>query len=58
MKFLNINFTGIREILFDKLILRLIPANVAKDNYTLVIMTGEEEIHYYTAILRVNWIEY
>ena len=60
MKFLNINFTGIREVLFSTTDLEAsqinfeIPANVAKDNYTLVIMTGEEELHYYTGIVRVN----
>ena len=59
-EFLNINFTGIREVLFSTTDLEAsqinfeIPANVAKDNYTLVIMTGEEELHYYTAIVRVN----
>ncbi len=31
-----------------------IPTDVAKYNYTLVIMTGEEELHYYTANIRVN----
>ena len=59
-EFLNINFTGIREVLFSTNDLETsqinfeIPTNVAKDNYTLVIMTGEEELHYYTANVRVN----
>ena len=59
-EFLNINFTGIQEVLFSTNDLEAsqirfnIPPDVAKDNYTLVIMTGEEEIHYYTGTLRVN----
>lgn len=59
-EFLNINFTGIREVLFFTNDLEAsqfnfnIPTDVAKDNYTLVIMTGEEELHYYTATVRVN----
>ena len=59
-EFLSINFTGIREVLFSTNDLEAsqinfeIPANVAKNNYTLVIMTGEEELHYYTSYVRVN----
>ena len=59
-EFLNINCTGIRVGLFSTNDLEAsqinfeIPANVAKDNYTLVIMTGEEELHYYTSNVRVN----
>ena len=59
-KFLNINFTGIQVVLFSTNDLETsqinfeIPANVAKDNYTLVNMTGEEVLHYYTSYVRVN----
>jgi hypothetical protein len=59
-EFLNINFTGIREGLFSTIDLETsqinfeIPTDVAKDDYTLVIMTGEEELHYYTANVRVH----
>lgn len=59
-EFLNINFTGIREVLFSTNDLEAsqinfeIPTKVAKDSYTLVIMTGEEELHYYTSTVRVN----
>ena len=46
-EFLNINFTGIRHILFSTNDLETsqinfeIPTKVAKDSYTLVIVTGE-----------------
>ena len=59
-EFLNINFTGIREVLFSTNDLETsqinfeIPTKVAKDSYTLVIVTGEEELHYYTGTIRVN----
>jgi hypothetical protein len=59
-EFLNINFTRIREVLFSTNDLEAsqinfeIPTDVAKDDYTIVIMTGEEELHYYTANVRVN----
>ena len=59
-EFLNINFTGIRKVLFSTNDLEAsqinfeIPANVDKGNYTLVIMTGEEELHYYISNVRVN----
>jgi hypothetical protein len=59
-EFLNINFTGIQEILFSTNDLEAsqirfnIPTDVAKDNHPLVIMTGEEELHYYTGTVRVN----
>lgn len=59
-EFLTINFTGTREVLFSTNDLETnqisfeLPADVAKDRYTLVIMTGEEEIHYYTTNVRVN----
>ena len=59
-EFLNINFTGIRQVLFSTNDLETsqinfeIPTKVAKDNYTLVIVTGEEELHYYTGTVRVN----
>jgi hypothetical protein len=59
-EFLDINFTGKREVLFSTNDLETsqinfkIPTDVAKYNYTLVIMTGEEELHHYTADVRVN----
>ena len=58
-EFLNINFTGIRQVLFStnletSQINFEIPTKVAKDSYTLVIVTGEEELHYYTGTIRVN----
>jgi len=59
-EFLNINFTGTREALFstndleDSQIKFKIPTDVARDDYTLIIMTGEEELHYYATNVRVN----
>ena len=59
-EFLNINFTGTREALFSTNDLEAsqiefkIPTDVAKDDYTLIIMTGEEELHYYATNVRVN----
>ena len=59
-EFLDINFTGKQEVLFSTNDLETsqinfkIPTDVAKYNYTLVIMTGEEELHFYTADVRAN----
>jgi len=59
-EFLNINFTGTREALFstndleDSQIKFKIPTDVARDDYTLIIMAGEEELHYYATNVRVN----
>ena len=59
-EFFNINFTGTLNVLFSTNDLEAnqinfeIPTDVAKDDYTLIIMTGEEELHYFVTNVRIN----
>lgn len=52
-EFLAINFEGRQKVLFNTNDLEesqfefTIPANIAPGNYTFVVWTGEEELHYY-----------
>lgn len=59
-EFLDINFTGEQKVLFSTNDLETsqvdfkIPVGVAKDSYSFVIVTGEEELYYYTTRVRVS----
>jgi hypothetical protein len=59
-KFLNVEFLGIREPLYNTNDLEedrinfTIPSGIERGNYTFVIVTGEEELHYYTTYVRIR----
>jgi hypothetical protein len=59
-KFLNIEFMGKLQTLYNTNDLEgdcinfTIPTNIARGNYTFMIVTGEEELHYYSTNSRVT----
>jgi hypothetical protein len=59
-EFIDINFIGDQQVLYNTNDLETsqiefkIPEGLGKHSYSLVIVTGEEELHYYTTRVRVN----
>ena len=59
-EFIDINFIGDQQVLYNTNDLETsqiefkVPEDLAKHNYSFVIVTGEEELHYYTTRVRVN----
>ena len=59
-EFIDINFIGEQQVLYNTNDLETsqiefkIPEGLAKHSHSLVIVTGEEELHYYTTHVRVN----
>jgi len=59
-EFIDINFTGEQQVLYNTNDLETsqiefnVPKGLDKHSYTLVIVTGEEELHYYTSRVFVN----
>ena len=59
-KFLNFEFLGKCEPLYNTNDLEVdrinftIPSSIERGNYTFVIVTGEEELHYYSTYVRIR----